>query len=73
MLARLDQRGARYPAEHNVGHHYSADRPLAGFYKSLDPGNRFNAGIELMSKHYRTEPADDFKKDPYPKRDNATR
>jgi D-lactate dehydrogenase len=51
MLARLNQRGARYPAEHNVGHPYSADRPLAGFYKSLDPGNRFNAGIGLMSKN----------------------
>lgn len=50
MWALLDQRGARYPAEHNVGHIYPADRALAEFYRGLDPGNCFNPGIGRMSK-----------------------
>jgi len=50
MCRLLDDRGARYPAEHNVGHLYSAGPVLAGFYRTLDPGNRFNAGIGGMSK-----------------------
>lgn len=54
MLELLDERGARYPAEHNVGHLYKAEPALAGFYRSLDPGNRFNPGIGGASKkrHY---------------------
>ncbi|MCM8730271.1 D-lactate dehydrogenase [Hephaestia sp. GCM10023244] len=50
MWALLDSRGARYPAEHNVGHLYPAEPALADFYRTLDPGNRFNAGIGGMSK-----------------------
>ena len=50
MLALLDRRGAEYPAEHNVGHLYAAKPALAGFYRSLDPGNRFNPGIGKTSK-----------------------
>src|SRR3546814_16870145 len=50
MWALLDQRGARYPAEHNVGHLYPAEPALADFYRTLDPENRFNAGIGGMSK-----------------------
>jgi len=50
MWGLLDQRGARYPAEHNVGQIYPAEPALAGFYRALDPGNRFNAGIGLTSK-----------------------
>jgi D-lactate dehydrogenase len=49
LWRRLDARGARYPAEHNVGHLYHADPALRTFYRSLDPGNRFNAGIGRMS------------------------
>ena len=54
MLDLLDQRGAEYPAEHNVGHIYRAKPDLADFYKSIDPTNSFNPGIGKMSrcKHY---------------------
>lgn len=45
LLNSLDARGAEYPAEHNVGHVYRAKPPLAAFYRSLDPCNRFNPGI----------------------------
>lgn len=55
MLELLDQRGAEYPAEHNVGHLYPAKPPLADFYRRLDPTNRFNPGIGKLPKtaHYR--------------------
>ncbi|WP_395345103.1 D-lactate dehydrogenase [Ningiella sp. W23] len=53
MLALLDERGAKYPAEHNVGHLYKADAPLQAFYRSLDPTNTFNPGVGKMSKHKR--------------------
>ena len=54
MLEILDQRGAEYPAEHNVGHLYPAKPDLAAFYKSIDPTNSLNPGIGKMSrnKHY---------------------
>lgn len=45
MLAMLDDEGAEYPAEHNVGHLYHAKPQLAAFYESLDPLARFNPGI----------------------------
>ncbi len=45
MLDLLDQRGAEYPAEHNVGHLYEAKSDLAGFYEQLDLTNTFNPGI----------------------------
>ena len=50
ILKKLDLIGAKYPAEHNVGHFYKADEDLAYFYKSLDPTNSFNAGIGKLSK-----------------------
>ncbi|MEO1457625.1 MAG: D-lactate dehydrogenase [Pseudomonadota bacterium] len=56
MLALLDQRGAEYPAEHNVGHLYEAKPHLAAFYESLDPTNSFNPGIGKTSKQKRTQP-----------------
>jgi len=46
----LDERGAEYPAEHNVGHLYQAKPALAGFYRSLDPCNHFNPGIGKTSR-----------------------
>jgi D-lactate dehydrogenase len=46
----LDERGAEYPAEHNVGHLYFAKPALLKHYKSLDPGNCFNPGIGRSSK-----------------------
>ena len=50
MLALLDNRGAKYPAEHNVGHLYDAEDTLKAFYRSLDPTNTFNPGIGHMEK-----------------------
>ena len=50
MLEILDQRGAEYPAEHNVGHLYKAKPDLANFYKKIDPTNSMNPGIGKMSK-----------------------
>jgi D-lactate dehydrogenase len=50
MLELLDDRGAEYPAEHNVGHMYEAKPQLADFYKQLDPCNCFNPGIGKTSK-----------------------
>ncbi|WP_133487710.1 D-lactate dehydrogenase [Aliiroseovarius marinus] len=54
MLELLDQRGAEYPAEHNVGHLYPAKPDLAAHYACCDPTNSFNPGIGKMSKkkHY---------------------
>ena len=56
ILAILDEHGAKYPAEHNVGHLYVAEPDLANFYQSLDPTNSFNAGVGKMSKlkNYKT-------------------
>ena len=50
MLKLLDQRGAEYPAEHNVGHLYPAKADLAAHYTCCDPTNSFNPGIGKMSK-----------------------
>lgn len=50
MLAMLDDKGAKYPAEHNVGHLYEAEQDLKAFYKSLDPTNTFNPGIGHTDK-----------------------
>lgn len=51
----LDACGAEYPAEHNVGHLYSAKPALAAHYRALDPCNAFNPGIGHTSraKHWR--------------------
>lgn len=53
MLALLDSRGAKYPAEHNVGHLYEAEPGVKAFYQQLDPTNRFNPGVGQMDKHKR--------------------
>lgn len=53
MLALLDSRGAKYPAEHNVGHLYKAEDPLKRFYVHLDPSNTFNPGVGKMPKTQR--------------------
>ena len=50
MLELLSQQGAKYPAEHNVGHLYEAEEQLKDFYSSLDPTNSFNPGIGKTSK-----------------------
>ena len=53
MLALLDKRQAKYPAEHNVGHLYEAEVSLREFYLQLDPTNTFNPGIGKTDKHQR--------------------
>ena len=50
LLASFEARGAKYPAEHNVGHEYVAEETLRTFYRSLDPTNAFNPGIGQTSK-----------------------
>jgi D-lactate dehydrogenase len=51
MLERLKAKGAKYPAEHNVGHMYEADPVLKSFYEELDPTNTFNPGIGKTRKN----------------------
>ncbi|OVZ94823.1 D-lactate dehydrogenase [Yersinia frederiksenii] len=50
MLALLSDKGAEYPAEHNVGHLYIAKPALKTFYRQIDPTNSFNPGIGKTSK-----------------------
>lgn len=50
MLKRVDERGAEYPAEHNVGHQYQAKPALEAHYRRLDPRNRFNPGVGRLTK-----------------------
>lgn len=49
ILSLLEGRGAKYPAEHNVGHLYEAPAGLKAFYRQLDPTNSFNPGIGQTS------------------------
>ncbi len=51
LLKWFDKIGAKYPAEHNVGHTYEADDNLREFYKKLDPNNIFNPGIGKIPKN----------------------
>src|SRR5450830_1887367 len=53
ILAALEERGARYPAEHNFGHLYQAGAEVERFYRQLDPTNSFNPGIGRTSTKYR--------------------
>ena len=50
LLALLDERGAEYPAEHNVGHSYCAKPAVEQHYRSLDPHNQLNPGIGRTSR-----------------------
>lgn len=50
ILTMFDDRGAEYPAEHNVGHEYEAKKNLKEFYQKCDPTNSFNPGIGKTSK-----------------------
>ena len=54
LLERLDAKGAKYPAEHNVGHLYEAEPHLKAFYQELDPTNTFNPGIGKTNKRPRS-------------------
>jgi D-lactate dehydrogenase len=50
MLERLKARGAKFPAEHNVGHLYESEPVVKEFHHQLDPTNTFNPGIGKTSK-----------------------
>ncbi|WP_445235275.1 D-lactate dehydrogenase [Erwinia sp. MYb375] len=50
VLAYLDQRGAKYPAEHNIGHLYHASDEHQHHFHQLDPTNTCNPGIGKTSK-----------------------
>jgi len=50
LISQLEAKGAKYPAEHNVGHLYCASTEQQNFYKNLDPSNSFNAGVGKMKK-----------------------
>jgi len=56
MLARLEAKGAKFPAEHNVGHMYEAEPVLKAFYQQLDPTNTFNPGIGKTEKRRQDKP-----------------
>ena len=51
ILGELEDRGAEYPAEHNVGHEYRAKKDLFAHYQKLDPTNSFNPGVGQTSKN----------------------
>lgn len=63
ILALLDERGAKYPAEHNVGHLYAADESLRSFYRTLDPTNSFNPGIGKTSRRVKWGEAEEVVSD----------
>lgn len=56
LLELLDERGAKYPAEHNLGHLYQAGPELESFYRRLDPTNTFNPGIGKTTSRHRWKP-----------------
>lgn len=51
VLAYLDARGAKYPAEHNIGHLYHASDEHQHHFHQLDPTNTCNPGIGKTSKN----------------------
>lgn len=51
MLTLLRERGAQYPAEHNVGHLYKAPETLKRFYRENDPTNSMNPGIGKTTRY----------------------
>lgn len=50
VIAYIEKRGAKYPAEHNVGHLYEASADYQAHFRQLDPTNTFNPGIGKTSK-----------------------
>ncbi|MGM8899226.1 MULTISPECIES: D-lactate dehydrogenase [unclassified Psychrobacter] len=50
LLDFYNERHIEYPAEHNVGHVYTAKPALHSFYKKLDPTNSLNPGIGRTAK-----------------------
>lgn len=58
LLLFYESRHIEYPAEHNVGHLYSAKPELYDFYRKLDPTNSLNPGIgqTAKGKNWRSSP-----------------
>lgn len=50
LLAFQGARGAKYPAEHGVGHLYDADETLERHFRELDPTNSFNPGVGRLAR-----------------------
>ena len=50
VIDYIEQRGARYPAEHNVGHLYAAKEDYQQHWRKLDPTNSCNPGIGKTSR-----------------------
>ncbi|WP_241607654.1 D-lactate dehydrogenase [Rosenbergiella australiborealis] len=50
VIDYIEQRGARYPAEHNVGHLYAAREDYQQHWHQLDPTNTCNPGIGKTSR-----------------------
>lgn len=50
LLAFHDSRGAKYPAEHGVGHLYQAEETLERHFRDLDPTNSFNPGLGKLTR-----------------------
>ncbi|HCA5188287.1 TPA: D-lactate dehydrogenase [Acinetobacter baumannii] len=50
VMSYIEKRRAKYPAEHNVGHMYSASEEYKDFMRKLDPTNTFNSGVGKTSK-----------------------
>ena len=48
LLDFYNQRGAEYPAEHNVGHEYKAKKSLVDFYKKLDQQTHSILELEIQ-------------------------
>lgn len=51
LLAFHDARGAKYPAEHGVGHLYHAEEALERHFHALDPTNIFNPGVGRLPRN----------------------
>lgn len=50
LLTFHKARGAKYPAEHGVGHLYHAEETLERHFQELDPTNSFNPGIGRLTR-----------------------
>ncbi len=51
IIEIFNEHNIKYPAEHNYGHYYKADKNLLSHYVNLDPTNTFNPGIGQTSKN----------------------
>ncbi|QTN32094.1 hypothetical protein HZ994_07045 [Akkermansiaceae bacterium] len=64
MEQRLEAKGAKLPAEHNISHIFKAEPALREFYLELDPTHIFNPGIGKRRKHGYSTRSTPLAKDP---------